>query len=97
MKARDDAHRLMCDRMTRPKDFHPITGKRLVNDALDVGSLTDDEIFQLAKRLAGPMCVGVPENWTGTPKEAEEDNGLERQDRDNRRPHFKPSVTELKP
>ena len=32
VKARDDAHRLMCDRMTRPKDFDPITGKRLVND-----------------------------------------------------------------
>ena len=58
--ARDEAHRLMCDRMTRPKDFNPITGKRLVNDELDVSSLTEAEVFALAQRLAGPLQVAPP-------------------------------------
>ena len=79
----------MVDRMTNPKAYDPLSGKRLVGDGV-VDDLSDDEIFQLAKRLSGPMCVAVPENWSGSSHEAEEDRGAERQDRDNRRYYQKP-------
>ena len=79
----------MVDRMRNPENFDPLTGQRLVNDGV-VDDLSDDEVHALAKRLGPVMGVGVPENWTGSPDEASEDNGLERQDRDNRRPHYKP-------
>ena len=89
IRLRDEAHALMVDRMRNPKAYDYLTGRRIVNDGV-VDDLSDDEIFQLAKRLSGPMCVAVPENWSGSSHEADEDNGMERQDRDNRRPHYKP-------
>ena len=89
VKLRDESYALMVDRLKNPRNYDPIDGRRLVNDGI-VEGLTDDEVHALAKRLGPVMGVGVPENWTGSPKEADEDNGLERQDRDNRRPHFKP-------
>ena len=61
VKARDDAHRLMCDRMTRPKDFDPITGKRLDDGIAD--DLSEEDLVALAKRLGPVMGVGVPDNY----------------------------------
>jgi hypothetical protein len=74
VKLRDKAYAEMVDRMRNPKNYDPLDGRRLVNDGV-VDDLSDDEIFQLAKRLSGPMCVAVPENWSGSSHEADEDRG----------------------
>jgi hypothetical protein len=90
VKLRDESYALMLDRMKNPKNYDALTGRRLVNDGV-VDDLSNDEIFQLAKRLSGPMCVAVPENWNGSSSEANEDRGeTAGTSRDNRRPHYKP-------
>lgn len=92
VRLRDESYALMVDRMKNPRNYDPLTGRRLVNDGV-VDDLSDDEIFQLAKRLSGPMCVAVPENWNGSSREADEDQGgTAAPGRDNRHPHYKKPV-----
>ena len=92
VRLRDKAHALMVDRLRNPKNYDPLNGRRLVNDGV-VDDLSDDEIFQLAKRLSGPMCVAVPENWNGSSHEADEaQGGTAGPSRDNRRAHYQKPV-----
>ena len=92
VRLRDESYALMVDRMKNPRNYDPLTGRRLVNDGV-VDDLSDDEIFQLAKRLSGPMCVAMPENWNGSSHEADEaQGGTAGPSRDNRRPHYQKPV-----
>jgi hypothetical protein len=66
VRLRDEAHALMVDRMCNPKNYDRITGKRLVSDGV-VDDLSEQEIYQLAQRLSGPMGIGVPDNYLAGP------------------------------
>jgi hypothetical protein len=59
VRLRDEAHALMVDRMCNPKNYDRITGKRLVSDGV-VDDLSEQEIYQLAQRLSGPLQVAPP-------------------------------------
>jgi hypothetical protein len=89
IRLRDEAHALMVDRMRNPKNYD-LNGKRLVNDGV-VDDLSDEEIYQLAKRLSGPLCLGVPTNYAYEANEeapARENSRAAGPSRDNRRAHY---------
>jgi hypothetical protein len=88
VRLRDESHALMVDRMRNPKNFDPLSGRRIVDGVID--DLSAQDVYELAKRLAPVLAIGMPKFAPGHPDEADEDNGMERQDRDNRHPHYKP-------
>ena len=76
---RDESYALMLDRMKNPKNYDALTGRRLVNDGV-VDDLSDDEIFQLAKRLRVRCALPCRKIGTAVPTKPTKTTA-ERQDR----------------
>jgi hypothetical protein len=61
-----------------------------VNDGV-VDDLSAEDVYELARRLAPVLAIGMPEFAAGHPQEADEaQGGTAGPSRDNRRPHYKP-------
>jgi hypothetical protein len=95
VRLRDEAHALMVDRMTHPKNYDRLTGKRL-DDGL-AEDLSPEDAYALAKRLAPMLGLAVPTDYLAgrvdpTLSQSRPSTPSAPPSRgDSRRPHYKES------